>query len=171
MATASAPGESRLLGLKPYYPWPLSRWIWLTQPVRAERLAALRIGIALIMLVDVFFTYYRHANDYFGPDSLGEPSYFKYRYRDDRPEGGQRWSLLRDDNPSDIASARARVKLLMGLWVVSSFFLLIGLGSRLSAAFCWAMSVSAAVSNHHVDNAGDTVRTLTLLYLMLTPSG
>ena len=51
--------------------------------MRAERLAALRIGIALIMLVDVFFTYYRHANDYFGPESLGEPSYFKYRYRDD----------------------------------------------------------------------------------------
>src|SRR4051812_15707175 len=116
MIPASVAGEPRILGLKPYFPWPLSRWSWLTEPVRAERLAALRIGIALFMLLDVFFTYYGQANDYFGPESLGEPSYFKYRYRDDRPEGGKRWSLLRDDNPLDIASAKARVKLLMGVW-------------------------------------------------------
>src|SRR5581483_5576329 len=33
-------------GLRPWYPWPLSRWRWWTEPVPAERLAALRIGLA-----------------------------------------------------------------------------------------------------------------------------
>jgi hypothetical protein len=164
MSMDSSAGEPRVLGLKPCFPWPLSRWVWLTEPVRAERMAALRIGIALIMLLDVFFTFYWHANDYFGPDSLGEPAYYKHRYRDDREEGGKRWSLLRD-------ATKSQVKLLMGLWVVASFCLLIGFGSRLSAIFCWVMSVSAGVSNDHIDNAGDTVRTLTLLYLMLGCSG
>ncbi len=171
MATATLPGDARILGLKPIYPWPLSRWTWLNEPVAVERVAALRIGLALVMLLDVFFTYYLSANDFFGPDSLGEPAFYKDRYRDGKPEGGQRWSLLRDDNTRDPASARERVKLLMGLWVAGSFLLLIGLGSRVSAVFCWAMSVSAGVSNDQIDNGGDTARTLTLFYLMMMPSG
>ena len=171
MGADTLPGEARLLGLKPLYPWPLSRWAWLTRPVRAERLAALRIGLALVMLFDVLFTFYLPSGDLFGPRSLGEPWVFRHRYRDDKEKDGKPWSLLRDDHPTSIEAGRARVKLLLGLWVLASFLLLFGLGSRLAAIYCWAMSVSVAVSNHYIDNAGDMVRTLTLFYLMLTPSG
>ena len=36
--------ERTVVGLKPWLPWPLSRSPWWTEPVRAERLAVLRIG-------------------------------------------------------------------------------------------------------------------------------
>src|SRR5205823_3952047 len=39
-----SPAPEQVVGLKPWFPWPLSRWRWLNEPVRAERLAALRIG-------------------------------------------------------------------------------------------------------------------------------
>ena len=36
----------RFVGVDPWLPWPLSAWRWWTEPVAAERLAALRIGLA-----------------------------------------------------------------------------------------------------------------------------
>jgi hypothetical protein len=147
-------------GLKPWFPWPLSRWRWLTEPVRAERLAALRIGVAFFMLLDVFSSFYLASSDYYGRNSLGEPSVYATRFED-----GLRWSLLKNVwEPS-------QVKLLMTLWVLASFFLLIGLFSRTCAAYSFAMSVSIAHSNSNIDNAGDNVRLLILFYLMLCPCG
>ena len=40
-------------GWSPWLPWPLSRWRWWTEPVRAERLAALRIGLGVALLLDL----------------------------------------------------------------------------------------------------------------------
>src|SRR5262245_56247534 len=151
-------GEPLVRGLKPWFPWPLSRWGWLTEPVRAERLGALRIGVALIMLFDVFFTFYLDSAEYFGRDSLGEPTVFAYRFRD-----GLRWSLLKNVWEPE------QVKRMMALWVLASVFLLVGLFGRVAAAYCFAMSVSIGNSNSCIDNAGDTVRLLTLFYLMLSP--
>ncbi len=171
--------DARVLGLKPWFVWPLSRWRWLTKPVRAERLAALRIGLALVMLLDVLLTLFLPSGDLFGPDSLGEPHVFSWRYLEHKKESPKRWSLLRNEKfeknveftQAEIDREKARIKLLFGLWLVASLCLLIGLGARLAAAVCWAMSVSVAVSNSYIDNAGDTVRTLTLFYLMLCPCG
>src|SRR5438876_306784 len=45
------PKNKRLIvGLKPWLPWPFSRWRWWTEPVRAERLAALRIVATMLVL-------------------------------------------------------------------------------------------------------------------------
>src|SRR5215475_2492192 len=85
--TMSAPG---VVGLRPWFPWPLSRWRWWTAPVRAERLAALRIGLAALLLVDVLTTYLPHANDYFGKGSLGEPPLYNYLWTSTK----WNWSLL-----------------------------------------------------------------------------
>src|SRR5947209_19968683 len=104
------PPNARVLGLKPWFPWPLSRWRWLTEPVRAERLAALRIAVGLVMFLDVLGTLYLSRNQWFGPDSLGEPKVFNYRFNEresDRFEVSvfglwdiefvpKRWSLLHD---------------------------------------------------------------------------
>jgi hypothetical protein len=188
------PSDARVLGLKPWFPWPLSRWRWLTAPVRAERLAALRIAVGLVMFLDVLGTLYLSRNQWFGPGSLGEPKVFNYRYREiDKFDASifgfwdvefvtQRWSLLHDkkygestkvdqDNEYRAHRLRTRTNFLLALWVISSLMLTIGSLSRLNAIFCWLMSVSVLVSNSYIDNAGDKVRTLTLFYLMLSPCG
>jgi len=157
---AAVPPPKPVIGLKPWFPWPLSRWRWLTAPVRAERLAALRIGIALVMLVDVCTTYLPRSTDYLSRDGLGSRELFEWHLKDE-----DRWAILRhNDNPET-------VRLAMLAWAASAFLLLIGLGSRVSAVAAWALSGSVAALNYHVDNAGDLIRTLALFYLMLSPCG
>ncbi len=65
----------RSVGTNPALPWPLSRCDWLTKPERAERLAALRIGVALVLLWDVVFAYWPLVDVFFGQGSLGSPRY------------------------------------------------------------------------------------------------
>src|SRR5262245_39636294 len=60
----------RIAGLIPWLPWPLCRWRSWTDLVRAERLAALRIGLAAVLLADILTTYGPHVHDFYGPDSL-----------------------------------------------------------------------------------------------------
>ncbi len=57
---------SRVVGVVPWLPWPLSAWRWWTEPVRAERLAALRIGLALCLLLDIVLTYLPGVGTFFG---------------------------------------------------------------------------------------------------------
>ncbi len=85
-----APPAVKLVGLAPWLPWPLSAWRWWTEPVRAERLAALRIGVALCMLLDVALTYAPAVNIFFGPDQLGAPEWFTWLRNSPRLS----WSLL-----------------------------------------------------------------------------
>ena len=44
-------------GRDPWLPWPLSQYPWWSEPVPAERLAALRIGLAAVLLLDVLVFY------------------------------------------------------------------------------------------------------------------
>jgi hypothetical protein len=161
----SAVPSGRVLGLKPWFPWPLSRWQWLTAPVRAERLAALRIGLALVMLVDVLTTYLPRSGDYLSRDSLGSRELFAHELNAEN-----NWALLHNrlvdkvDDPTDM-------RLLMVVWVAFSVLLLVGLFSRVSALAAWAISGSVALFNSSVDNAGDMIRTLTLFYLIISPCG
>jgi len=59
----------------------------------------------------------------------------------------------------------------MILWLAAIALLLVGLGTRLAAVLTWTLSMSFANLNPNIDNAGDTVRTITLFYLMLCPCG
>ena len=83
--------ESRIVGVIPWLPWPISAWKWWTTPVRAERLAALRIALAGVLLLDILCTYAPDLFTYFAPDSLGDPSLFAWRTDPPRLT----WSLLR----------------------------------------------------------------------------
>src|ERR1700733_12844197 len=74
----AAPSPAELVGLKPLYPWPLSRWKWWTEPIRAERLAALRIGLAAWLLFDVLTTYLPNVTTFYGRGSLGEPPLYDW---------------------------------------------------------------------------------------------
>src|SRR5262249_40929583 len=123
-----APDPGHVVGPRPWFPWPLSRWRWWNEPVRAERLAALRIGLALILLIDVLTSYLPLSADFFSRGGIGDRALFAYRFeyqhgdRKGQPTG--RWSLLRHvDDP-------AAVRLAMAAWAGSTFLLLIGLFTR-----------------------------------------
>jgi hypothetical protein len=150
--------QRRVVGLCPWLPWPLSRWRVWTEPVRAERLAALRIGLAAVMLFDVSLSYLPRPSDFFGRGSLGDPAVFP-------PSARWEWSLLRGvEDPAVLTAA-------LWLWAAATVSLLIGSWTRVSAAAAWLLSTSFDNLNPHVTNAGDQVRAITLFYLMLSPCG
>jgi hypothetical protein len=55
----------RRAGLEPWLPWPLSAWRWWTVPGAAERLAALRIGLATLLVIDILCTYLPNLDAFF----------------------------------------------------------------------------------------------------------
>jgi hypothetical protein len=153
--------EPEVVGVQPWLPRPFSRWPWWTQPVRAERLAALRIGLAAVLLLDILLTYLPRAADLFGPDSLGSPGTFA-----DRGQGGNwHWSLLWG------VSSLPLLKGLLWLWAGAALLLLVGWWTRTAAALCWLLALSFLNLNFFAHNAGDTVRVIGLFYLMLSPAG
>src|SRR5438477_340566 len=106
--------KQRIAGLRPWLPWPLSRSRWWTEPVRAERLAALRIGLAAALLIDILTTYLPGIHDFFGPHSLGG----SYVFADWAALPHWRWSLLEDvTDPRLLAGAAAA-------WALATLFLL-----------------------------------------------
>src|SRR5438132_6668785 len=142
--------ERSTAGLRPWLPWPLCDWPWWTEPVRAERLAAFRIGVAIILLVDIFTLYLPHAETFFGLDSLGSPEVFV------PSETSLRWSLLRGmESPALLAG-------FLVLWAIAALFLLLGVLPRLSAMVAWALSVSFIGINGYLHNSGDNVRNILL---------
>jgi uncharacterized membrane protein YphA (DoxX/SURF4 family) len=182
--------QSAVVGVRPWLPWPLSRSRWWNEPVAAERLAVLRIGLAALLLLDILCTYLPVASAFFGPNSLGRPEIFEYLYKPywnratvredlanlstDLSQGDPfhrtlerrwRWSLL-----YGVEDARIIYAALIA-WLVAAACLLLGLGTRLAAIGVWLLSTSFANINSYLDNAGDQVRYILTLYLMLTPCG
>ncbi len=84
----------RLVGAEPWLPWPLSAWRWWTEPVAAERLAALRIGLAALLLVDICWTYLPNLNTFFLEGGPGSSAIFGWYSQSPR----WTWSLLRGLN-------------------------------------------------------------------------
>lgn len=125
--------KRKIAGLVPWLPWPLSRWRAWTEPVPAQRLAALRIGLSLCLLLDILTTYGPHVHDFYGPDSLsrvGQRDVFGYVGRggnygtDDRDMASWYWSLWRGFNhPVTFGAA------LTG-WIVLTFWIILRLRER-----------------------------------------
>ncbi len=152
--------DLHIVGTAPALPWPLSRWAWFNKPERAERLAAFRIGVALVLLWDILFAYWPKAHVFFGQNSLGSPEIF---VQTSHP--WIRWSAFRG-----IGDPTA-FQIIMACWALSTVCLLLGVLPRLAAAVCWLFSISILGINYYLHNSGDNVRTIALFYLMLTPCG
>jgi len=150
----------RVIGLTPCLPWPLSRWSWWTEPVRAERLAALRIGFAIVLLLDVVLQYLPNYADFFGAGSLGSPEVFA-----GRSQAHWHWSVLRG-----IDDSRLFLPVLL-VWAGAAALLLVGWWPRWAALVAWILSVSVLNLNYYLHNGGDRIRNIVLFYLMLTPCG
>jgi uncharacterized membrane protein YphA (DoxX/SURF4 family) len=179
-----------VVGVKPWFPWPLSQWGWLTRPVPAERLSILRIGLAAVLVLDILLTYLPNTGSFFGRDGLGRSEVFAWMYspnwnwdavrddvgnaREDMTKEGLfhrtlekkwRWSLLRDiEDPRILRGALVAL-------AVATVCLLVGYQTRLAAVVVWLLSTSFANLNGYIDNGGDQVRYIITLYLMLTPCG
>jgi hypothetical protein len=148
----------QIVGLIPWLPWPLAGSRWWTRPVRAERLAAFRIGVAAVLLFDILGTYLPQVGDFFGSNSLGSPEVF----------APTRASVPRCTVLGAVTDA-ATFRGLLLLWAAAAGLLLLGLLPRASAAAAWLFSISFIGVNFYLGNSGDNVRSIELFYLMLSP--
>lgn len=153
--------KATVVGLQPWLPWPLAQIGWWTQPVRAERLAALRIGVGAAILIDALGHFWPYASVFLGSGSLGGGEVFPVH----GSEAIWRWSLVRDLGPPALVQAA------LWIWAGSGVCLMLGLWSRLSAVIAWALAISLYHANPFLINAGDCVRDILLFYLMLCPCG
>jgi uncharacterized membrane protein YphA (DoxX/SURF4 family) len=129
-----------IMGVNPWLPWPLNKWRSWTEPVRAERLAALRIGIALVVAFDVATCYLPMVHDYFGPDSLsriGKRDLFANLARPPR----YNWSILRGCGHPLNFSLALSASVLATAWVLSGLIRSLheGKGYRKATGLPWAV--------------------------------
>ena len=61
----------RFIGIQPRFPGAVGRWGWLVRPVAAERVAALRIALALTLLVDLAAGLLPYFATLYSADALG----------------------------------------------------------------------------------------------------
>ncbi len=153
--------EPRTLGIQPRFPWPLSRWAWWTEPVPAERVAALRVAAALAVLVDLALGYGPDFHALFSPDALGGRDLYASRFRGDHGF----WSLLRV--LPDAWGPRA----VFAAWGLSAVGLLVGWRPLLCGLVCWACAVSVWAINPGPHNGGDRLRHTLLLMTAASCSG
>lgn len=150
-----------VVGAQPRLPPPLSRSRWWTEPVPAERLAAVRIGTGAVLLADVLFTYLRYAPDLFGPGSLGAPQLF----------GGSDPHLLWPWSPLAGIDSTWEWRTILIVWGACAGMLALGLFSKAAAGGALLLALCLSNANPYVINSGDMVRHALLLYLTLSPSG
>lgn len=105
---------ARVVGVVPWLPWPFAAWDWWTRPVRAEKLAALRIAMGLCLLADLLLTYGPHVHDFFGPGSLGAPDIYAWRANAPRLT----WSLLRGVGDAQLSAVILGLLAACTLWII-----------------------------------------------------
>jgi|GEM_PF-1345061 len=153
--------EAKQVGLQPWFPWPLSRWRWWTESIPAERVAALRIVTALVLLFDILACYLPYFTTLFSSDALGGRDLYSGRFRDDHFF----WSVLRwlpdEWGPQVVFSA----------WIASGIGLLVGWRPLVCGLVAWACAVSVWTVAPGPHNGGDRLRNTLLLMVAASCSG
>ncbi|MDY3563799.1 HTTM domain-containing protein [Gemmata sp. JC673] len=152
--------DLRAVGVRPWFPWPLSRWNWWNEQIPAERVAALRVATALVLLIDIGLGYAPHFTKFFSPDAVGDHLY-ESRFRADHAY----WSALRWLPEAWGAQA------LFAVWVASAVALLVGWRPLLSGLAAWACAVSVWNFNPGLHNSGDRLRHTLFLMTAVSCSG
>ncbi len=139
-----------------------SRWVrfW-HEPLRAERLAAVRIFICLALLGDMLLQYIPHFADFFGPGGVAyEGLHDEWLL--------QQWRLtilfFSTDNLAVVGSVFA-------VWMAATVCLLVGYRTRLMNVVVWFLTICFINRNPIIKNGGDDVLCVTLFLLMMMPSG
>lgn len=153
--------EPRIVGVQPWFPWPLSRWSWWTEPIPAERVAALRIVTALVVLLDLLACWLPHFYTLLSPDALGGRDLYASRFQ----SGHSYWSVLR------VLPDSWGPQAVFAVWVLSAVGLLVGWRPLLCGLACWACAVSVWAVCPGPHNGGDRVRHTLLLMTAASCSG
>ena len=151
----------RFVGIQPRFPGFLARWTWLTEPIPAERVAALRIAAAAVLLVDIGVGMLPYFSTLFTADGLAGRDAYPWRFRD----GHWYWSVLRwlPDSWGPWA--------LVAVWLAAAAGLLVGYRPLLTGLVCWACAVSFGNINPWVCNGGDQLRNTLLLGVAVSRAG
>jgi predicted DCC family thiol-disulfide oxidoreductase YuxK/uncharacterized membrane protein YphA (DoxX/SURF4 family) len=145
-------------------------WRFWVEPVGVEPMAAFRIAIALVLLVDTGFSLLPNLALWYTPEGLfspGSASSWAYPLGNWPPDGDSmwRWSLISPE--AGLNEIR--------LWCIGlmacGYLLLFGAASRLSALGCLLILSSFHARNPNIINAGDILLRCALFYLMLMPAG
>ncbi|MCS6864918.1 MAG: HTTM domain-containing protein [Gemmataceae bacterium] len=159
MSTAAR--DVQQVGIQPWFPWPLSRWRWWTEAIPAERVAALRIATALVLLFDLLFTYWPHFHTLFSPEALGGRDLFAGKFRSDH----YFWSVLRwlPDTGGPVV--------VLAVWTASAVGLLVGWRPLLCGVVAWVCAVSVWNITPGAHNGGDRLRHTLLLMVAVSQAG
>lgn len=160
MTTPPEP-EPLFVGIQPRLPGLLNRWSWLLRPIAAERMAALRIAVAVAALIDIGIVTLPQFATYFSESGLGGPDAYPSRFR----SGHHYWSLLR------VLPAAWGPPALMAVWTGAAVALLVGFRPLVSGLVCWACAISFWNINPGLCNGGDQVRNALFLGVALGRSG
>lgn len=139
-----------------------SAWtIFWNAPVRAERLALMRILLGLSLLSQQIIELLPYLMEYYGPDGVAPAGLFdrvqlRYWY----------WSMLvfNTDDPTT-------VYIVFGLWVAAALLFTLGYHTRLANLALWFFTTCFLARNPLNCNAGDDVLQMGIFLLMLSPCG
>ena len=151
----------QFVGFQPRFPGILNRWRWLVESVPAERAAALRIAVALALLLDLALGCLPFFSDGFTSHGLAGSEAFPLRFR----EGHWYWSALR------WLPDASGPYILMVIWIVAAMGLLIGYRPLYTGMICWFCAVSFWNINPWICNGGDQVRNMVLLIVAFGRTG
>ncbi len=150
-----------VVGTTPTLPWFLNHTRLLSGTIPAERLAAFRIGVALVLLVDIGWTYLPNLTLLFGPGGLSPRDLFAIQFQ--APHAF--WSALR------ILPETWGPQALVVVWIASAFALLLGWRPHAAGFVAWACSVSFGSANPFLNNSGDLIRNFALLLVAVAHTG
>ena len=143
-------------------PPPDSLWVrfW-HRPVRAERLAFMRILLALALLTGELFEYLPNLGEFYGLDGAGPAGLHS-------PRQLRLWKVspffFDTDNPYVFYPA-------FGLWVAATVLFLVGWRTRWSNLALWLLTRCFVERNPTLKNGGDDVLQLGIFLLLLSPCG
>jgi hypothetical protein len=149
------------------HPLPLdwSRYSWWTrfwhQPVRAERLALVRILLGLSLLLDQIIQYLPNLGELFGASGVAFAG-----LHDEFLLDQWRWTILvfGTDNPTV-------VRIVFGVWMAATVGFVLGWRTRLMNVVVWFLAMCFINRNPIVKNGGDDVMNVGLFLLMFMPTG
>jgi hypothetical protein len=131
------------------------------EPLRAERLALVRIFFAIALLADQLVQYIPNFADLFGPHGAGYAG-----LNDEYQLSKWRWTILvtGTDNLSVLWPV-------FWVWVGATVLYLVGWQTRLMGVVVWFLTMCFLDRNPNVKNGGDDVLSASLFLLMLMPTG
>lgn len=150
---------SDVVGIRPKLPTFLARKPDWNQPMPATKLAAMRIAMGVVLLLDVVFLHWPLRHAFFGPGSMGGHQVFADRFL--APKWN--WSLLR--------WLPISADFMIVLWGLAALMLIFGVLPRWGATVAWVIALTLRNENPYLTNSGDNVRMFVLLLLMASPCG